>query len=747
MSASNNNLDLTLVDSADLSALTSKINDFYMQDTAVKQQLTWTWERNQLMLDGKQWIVYDPDAANGGMWKTARVSDSNKYIPRPVTNYLFDVYQTLKSYVIKNKPRSAVTPNTQEYKDKVAAKIATLILETNWVRLKEQYNYETAAASLVTYGTVFKKSYWDTSSLSLVKVPRMVPSPITDPASGQVVGVTQIPATDPQTGDELFDELPLGDVNTYVIEPFRLALDPLAVNFHEARWIMECSIQPLEWIRETYAKSGEGYTGKAEEVKEEKELNGSLRRWYQLRTSSGTKDGRFSSSQGSTSSDINVENCAVVKEYYERPTAKYPKGRLIVVAGDIVVFSGPSPYEGPEQGDWHPYSECRWEMTPGRFWGKSPLDDVIEIQKTINSIDSVITLTRKTSAIPQKLIPTGLGISPGQWTGRPGEQVFFRPDGTGAMPQTVPGVGVDPSVFSERAQRVSDLKDISGAIDILRGDRPPGVNAASALSLLYEVGTGKLFPILDRWKMFVESDQKKQLRLIAKFYKEPRPAFVKMLASHNSDLAPSDINQFIGSDLYDNCNVIVEAGSNIPKLQAAKQSMLMELAQMGMLNLQDPTNRAKFQEDLGIKGYNGDVEPDVKRAEWENDLIDNLMHSPDNKPVVLAVDNHQLHITTHENRMKSPTFMSLPFQIQQAYMEHVQQHEQMQAQAMQAQMLQNQAMAPHGSPSAPPPAAAGGGHGPKTGGHSMSGTTSQIKNATMGADILTPATLGAGSRS
>src|SRR6202000_17980 len=115
---------------------------------------------------------------------------------------------------------------------------------------------------------------------------------------------------------------------------------------------------------------------------------------------------------------------------------------------------------------------------------------------------------------------------------------------------------------------------------------------------LYEVGTGKLFPILDRWKMFVEQDQKKQLRLIGQKYKEPRPDFIRMLKSRNEDLVESDINKFIGADLYDNYNVIVEAGSNIPKLQAAKQAVLMELAQMGMLNLQNPENRVQFQQDM-----------------------------------------------------------------------------------------------------------------------------------------------------
>lgn len=700
----NNNLDISDISTDDYDQLQSRINSFYIQDSSTKSQLSYHWERNQLMLDGRQWITYDGESTTGGQWRDLKVTSSNEYLPRPVTNYMFDQYQTLKSYFIKEKPRSKVYPNTQTHKDKMAAKIGNLILEGNWIHLKEQFNYETAAAAMVTYGTVFKKSYWDTSSINLVKVPKMVTKPITDPNTGQEIGSTEEQETDPITGDDLFEELPIGDVNTYVIEPYRMTLDPLAMHLHEARWIFETSIQSLDWIIETYQKDAPGYTGLADTVQEETDLNGSLRRWYNLRNTSGTRDVSFTSSStgnGSGSSDVMIDNAAVVKEYYEKPSASHPKGRMVVIANDVCVFAGPSPYDGPEQGDWHPYSECRWEIVPGRFWGKSPLDNVSELQKRLNSIDSVTILTRKTMAVPQWLIPMGSGMTPGSITGRPGQEHFFRPD-AGAMPMKVPATANDPSVFQERAQVVTDMQSISGAIDILKGQAPQGVTAASGLSLMYEIGTGKLYPIMDRWKLFVEQDQKKQLRLVGTKYKEPRPDFIRMLKSRNTDLVETDLNQFIGSDLYDNYNVIVEAGSNIPKLQAAKQSMLMQLAQLGMLNLQNAENRVQFQQDMGIMGYDGDIEPDSNRANWENDLLDNLLNSPDTKPVVLAIDNHQIHLEIHQNRMKNPTFMSLPFELQQAYMAHVAQHDQMQAQADQAAMLKQQAMAPSGPSQAAP---------------------------------------------
>jgi hypothetical protein len=741
-SSTGTQFDLTVVGNEDTDRLAQEIEGHYKKDTTAKQQLAYNWERNQLMLDGKQWIVYDGQQATGGLWKRLEVSQANEYIPRPVTNYLFDVYQTLKSYVIKNKPRSTVYPNTSTFQDRSASKIADLCLEANWERLREQANYEYAAACLVTYGTVFKKDFWDTTELMSAKVPKMTQMPKMDPQTGQVVGMEEVQAKDPQTGEPLFDFMPLGDCNTDVVEPYRIAMDPLANDPHKARWIMEYSIQSLAWIKSVYGKEGDGYTGQAEEVEEETQLSGSLRKFYQMKTSSGVKD-RVEGAVAGGSSDESLTNSAVVKEYYERPSKDNPQGRMVVVANGKTLYAGASPYVGPELGDWHPYSECRWEIVPGRFWGKSPLDAACEIQRQVNSIDATIILTRKTMAIPQKLIPTSAGLAHGAWTGRPGQMIYYRDSG-GAKPEIIPPAGVDGTVFQERAQRVEDIKTVSGAIDILKGDRPNGVTAASALELLYEVGTGKLFPILDRWKYFVESSQKKQLKIIAKFYKEPRPEFIRLLRSKNKELSEQAISQFIGADLYDNCNVIVEAGSNITKLQAAKKQELREAAQAGVLGLEQPQNRAEYQRQMGIAGFDSDIGPDEKRAEWENALLDNISNSPDNHPIRLDVDNDDIHMSVMAKRMKEPSWMELDSQAQQAYMQHYQEHMQSQQQKQQAQMMQAMAMGgPQGGgpgPGTPSPAGAPGPSRPHPAGH---GPTNDVKND-LASDLHTP---GSGIRS
>lgn len=729
-------LDLTQVDSADLDKLGNEIESFFSKDTSQKTQLAFDWERNHLMLDGNQWIEFEGNRETGGIWKRLQVSPQNEYIPRPVTNYLFDAYQTLKGYLLKNDPRLTVRPNTNSNRDKTAAKIAELISEVNWERLREDYNYEYAASTLLTYGTVFKKDYWDSSFASLVKVPKMEQRPAVDPNTGQPSGQMQeVQAIDPQTGVPLFDEIPLGDVQTAVIEPYSIALDPLAKNLHDARWIMEYSIRPLTWIRENFDKQEPGFTGKAIEVEEEKSLPNSLRRFFQLATSSGVRGPTglglgTNSSSGETSM---IDKAAIVKEYYERPNSKNPKGRLVVVADKKVLYAEASPYEGPEQGDWHPYSECRWEIVPGRFWGKGPLDNATEIQRQINSIDSVITLTRKTMAVPQKLVPKGSLARTTQWTGRPGQVVEYIPNADGS-PEQLQAMGVHEQVFQERAQKVEDIKNITGAIDILKGDRPPGVTAHSALALLFEVGTGKLHPIMKRWRMFIESSEKKKLKLVSKKYREPRPEFIRSLLMKNKDLTAEQLQQFVGQDLYDNCNVTMEASSSIPKLHAALNAQLMELAPLGVLNLENPKNRNEFLSRLGINGFDADYTADVKRAEYENDMMDNITLNPQDRPVMLEQDNHDIHIAIIDERMKQPSFGELPQEAQQIYLMHRTQHLQAKDEQMHQQMMQNMMMGQPPQPQEPNPM-----QGPPENIRKGKGNSEAVQNA------LHPDLLGAAS--
>jgi hypothetical protein len=103
----------------------------------------------------------------------------------------------------------------------------------------------------------------------------------------------------------------------------------------------------------------------------------------------------------------------------------------------------------------------------------------------------------------------------------------------------------------------------------------------------------------------------------------------------------------------------------------------MELANLNVLGLEDPQNRAEFLERQGILGFTSRFGEDAKRAEWENDVMkDFSLSNPSTQPVILAADDDQIHIAIHECEQKKPAFMELPAEAQSLFQQHIEAHNQ-----------------------------------------------------------------------
>jgi hypothetical protein len=73
-----------------------------------------------------------------------------------------------------------------------------------------------------------------------------------------------------------------------------------------------------------------------------------------------------------------------VVSYYEKPSVKYEKGRLIVVVGDKLVFHGELP------GGIMPIVAYKAKEVPGLFFGKSVVETLIPLQRSYNEIQNKI---------------------------------------------------------------------------------------------------------------------------------------------------------------------------------------------------------------------------------------------------------------------------------------------------------------------------------------------------------------------
>src|SRR6202162_628014 len=159
-------------------------------------------------------------------------------------------------------------------------------------------------------------------------------------------------------------------------------------------------------------------------------------------------------------------------ELWLRPTAEYPDGLVMRVAGDnnpVLLqipaenIPGPLPYKDIENNPVWPFVHAQYEHMGGRLYGRSALSPLIQKQDQLNQLDSLVQLGVQRMANPVWIIPENAGIE--NLTGEPGLVVKWNTLAAGGQgkPERIPGEDIGASLFQFREQIIKDIEDLSGA--------------------------------------------------------------------------------------------------------------------------------------------------------------------------------------------------------------------------------------------------------------------------------------------
>jgi hypothetical protein len=275
-----------------------------------------------------------------------------------------------------------------------------------------------------------------------------------------------------------------------------------------------------------------------------------------------------------------------------------------------------------------------------------------------------------------------------------------------------------PSYVIQELERIkTDMDEISGQHEVSRGQTPPGVTAATAISYLQEQDDSKLSHTFDAVEECLEKVAYMTLNYVHQYWDTPR--MVKITGEDGS----FDVMAFQGSELAGNTDIRVEAGSSLPTSKAAKQAFIMDLMKMGFI---DPTKGLEVMEIGGINKIYEQVQVDVRQAQRENlkmaqataelmqqneeeqlmqyvqspqgqsaiqqgllmegpngDLLDatptlqGMEPTPVALPLLVPVNNwddHRIHIERHNAYRKSQAFENLPPEAKSLFDQHVQGH-------------------------------------------------------------------------
>lgn len=621
---------------------------------------------------GQQNAMYLPvgsTAGAGGAGTRLYVPPAPYYRARPVTNMIRPAVRKEVAVLTSTKPSVSIIPASSDDRDLFAAQAGEQVWESIYRRKKLRTVIRRATFWSVITGTSYIQCYWDMATI--------------DRDSNQ-------------QGDLCYD----------VLTPFHLLVPDLMAEELEAQpYVIHVSAMDLEAAKLKYGP-----------------LIGDINIVPDTAAAADIISDSFLNLIGSV--DAKRANVLCLDVWVKPGTSKLlPNGGMFTVVGGQIIQA----WEGwPYQHSRFPFTKIDYIST-GRHYGEGMVTDLIPLQREYNRTRGQIIEAKNRMAKPQIMAPRG-SIEPAMITTEPGQVILYTPGFT--PPQPIPLTPLPTYVINELNVIREDFQDISGQHDISKGQVPPGVTSATAISYLQEQDDSMRATAFDNLEEAIEDIGFKTLSYVNQFWDTART--VKIVGVDGS----FDVQTLLGSDLRGNSDLIVEAGSALPMSKAAKQSLIMDLMKMGFI---DPQKGLELMEMGGVQKLYEEIQIDIAQARRENLKMaaatqENLsnyfntfvardpntaqpvgLYDPNtqqplppggNPPPIVTVntwDNHAVHIDAHNKFRKSQQFENLSPENKQLFEEHVSMHQR----ALQAQTMPPMGAGPgEGNPggeeSAPP---------------------------------------------
>jgi hypothetical protein len=590
------------------------------------------WIENILFSAGRHYIddiLISRLARDSATGDQSIVSDAVRDVPRPVNDFLGRYVETNIALLTENRPRPRVTAKSNKAEDEDAARLSEFTLEYLWEALNMPEQKREIARVLLNCGVAWSEIWYDPMKPRRMTVPKtrteafsILPGP-----GGQVQLPLprQVPMS--KNGQPVYTEdVEFGDITSKVISPFEMYL-PNAHTWDgdDMPWIMR------EWFANKYdfvdkfhmgkmamnMKKKDGwYLDRLDSLGQENLIN--LPIWWWERLVNMVEGPGPSMYMGSPETR---DDWVVCRWFDRRPCSKFPRGRSILMAGGQVIYDSPKDrgaraYDPRWPDRWHPYTRFRWEPMLGSIYGRALVTKLLPKLKRVNSIDMTMIMYRRVCPIATWIAPKGSHPIEDLWFGQPGGIWEYDAIRTGGKaPEPVFPPEYPRSMVEERTIQIQEMEAIAGTEEILRGQRPEGVNSATMLEVLRKQALASRSSILQSWDESLQNEGSILLQETIKHVNEdPRYAErIRILAREKSSRLA--IKKFSGTDLSDNVIVRVDTVSMASVSKEAKEQKALEIMQYsaGLENL-PPTLREALMSQLGFEDAMKPQGPDIDRV-------------------------------------------------------------------------------------------------------------------------------------
>ena len=370
------------------------------------------------------------------------------------------------------------------------------------------------------------------------------------------------------------------------------------------------------------------------------------------------------------------ENSAIVIEKYVRPTVEFPNGRLIIVAGDKLVYEGDLPYfHGQDKERDFPFIRQTSIEEPGCFWGTSVIERLIPVQRAFNAVKN-----RKHEFI-NRLSLGVLSVEDGsvdldnlEDEGLcPGKVLVYRQGSS--EPKYLQSEAIPSGLSDEEKELGEEFNKISGINELLSTDSISSNMSGVALELLIGQDETRLNAPVESIKIATVEIAKKILQLYKQFAIFPRLA---KIVGENGQI---EMFYFSSSDITSE-DIIIENQTESLQTLSQRREMLFKLLENGLLFDENGglSNRMKnkVMEMLGLGIWENaqDInELHIKKADNEN-----LKMLNGDECQVSEIDEHELHINEHIAFMLGEDFEKEKIKnkkLENILLEHIKTHKKM----------------------------------------------------------------------
>lgn len=440
-----------------------------------------------------------------------------------------------KSKILQNDPNAIVAPRTANDIN-AAREFRSVVSHLQSINDIESLSDELTDWCLQT-ATPCLKVYWDPTKSACL--------PIIG-ANGQMVSSV--------------DKENMGDIAWEIVSPFEWLADNKAKRWNMQRRMWHMQVVPLQYVQERFK---DGWLVKPDAyVGDESGVEARMAMIVGDAPRSGFNAG--------------PDGC-LLKEKWERKSPAYPKGRYIVIAGEIVLAYAEEWPNG--DGETFPFVPYYYKKRTGTVYGfnaVTPLKDgQILINKAIAKMEEWMDLSAyfvvapKGAEMGQDAFTRNVDRLMTTVMHRPG----FKPDFEVTPPMS-PNMGICAEVADEF------MRDSIGVHDQTDGKTTAGVDTGVAIQLLQEADDTQIGPVRKLVANFWQQVLKITLPIAQKNYLEPRLLMMQDSVQADPNAAHSEVIMFQNLSAG---RLVIAPGSTAPANPTLQAARIMDLMKYGAL--------------------------------------------------------------------------------------------------------------------------------------------------------------------